>query len=59
MFSTPPSKDAATYMTRLVEEGKVRILIDSVWDMEDLVKAYARIATKRARGKVIIKIGKD
>ena len=59
MFSTPPSKDSATYTARLVEEGKVRILIDSVWDMEDLVKAYARIATKHARGKVIIKIGKD
>ena len=59
MFSTPPSKDAATYMARLIEEGKVRILVDSVWDMEDLIKAYARIATKRARGKVIIKIGKD
>lgn len=58
MFSTSLSKDAATYMARLVDEGKVRILIDSVWDMEDLVKAYARIATKRARGKVVIKIGK-
>jgi NADPH:quinone reductase-like Zn-dependent oxidoreductase len=59
MFSTPPSKDAATYTAKLIEEGKVRILIDSVWDMEDLVKAYARIATKRARGKVLVKVGKD
>jgi NADPH:quinone reductase-like Zn-dependent oxidoreductase len=59
MFSTPPTKDAATYIARLVEEGKVRILIDSVWDMEDLVQAYARIATKRARGKVVIEIRKD
>ena len=59
MFSTPPSKDATVRMARLIEEGKVRVLIDSVWDMEDLVQAYARVATKHARGKVIIKIGKD
>jgi NADPH:quinone reductase-like Zn-dependent oxidoreductase len=59
MFSTPPTVDSATYTARLIEEGKIRILIDSVWDMEDVVDAYARIATKRARGKVVIKVGKD
>lgn len=58
MFSASLSKDTATYMARLVDEGKVRILIDTVWDMEDLVEAYARIATKRARGKVVIRVGK-
>jgi NADPH:quinone reductase-like Zn-dependent oxidoreductase len=59
MFSTPISKDGTTHVARLVEEGKVRILIDSVWKMEDVVKAYARIATKRGRGRVIIKVGED
>ena len=59
MFSTPPSRDAAIYIARLVEEGKVQVMIDSVWEMEDLVNAYAHIGTKRARGNVIIKIGKD
>lgn len=59
MFSTPPTKEAATIIARLIEEGKVRILIDSVWEMEDLVKAYACIGTKRARGKVVIKVQQD
>ncbi|KFY27712.1 hypothetical protein V493_03353 [Pseudogymnoascus sp. VKM F-4281 (FW-2241)] len=59
MFSTPPTTEAATIIARLIEEGKVRILIDSVWEMEDLVKAYAWIGTKRARGKVVIKVGQD
>ncbi|KAK5165376.1 zinc ion binding [Saxophila tyrrhenica] len=59
MFSTPPSTDATAITARLIDEGKVRMLIDSVWEIEDVVKAYARIATKRARGKVIVKVGKD
>jgi len=42
-----------------MEEGKVRVLVDSVWEMEDLIKAYAHIGTKRAKGKVVIKVGKD
>lgn len=56
MFSTPPTKEAATIIVRLMEEGKVRILVDSVWEMEDLLKAYSWIGTKRARGKVVIKV---
>lgn len=58
-FSTPPTRDAAIYMTKLVEEGHIRIPIDSVYDMEDAVAAYERVATQRARGKVVIKVGSD
>ncbi|SPO01825.1 uncharacterized protein DNG_04498 [Cephalotrichum gorgonifer] len=59
MFSTPPAKDDTTVISRMIDEGKIRVLVDSVWDMEDLVQAYAHIATKRARGKVVIKVGGD
>jgi NADPH:quinone reductase-like Zn-dependent oxidoreductase len=58
-FSTPPDRDAAVYMARLVEEGRIRIPVDSVFDMEDVVGAYERVATKRARGKVVIKVQRD
>lgn len=58
-FSTPPTRDAAVYMAKLVEEGRVRIPVDSVYDMEDVVAAYERVATKRARGKVVIKVRRD
>ncbi|OGE48959.1 hypothetical protein PENARI_c024G06274 [Penicillium arizonense] len=56
MFSTPPSRDDAVYLARLIEEGRVRIPVDSVFDIEDAVRAYERIATKRARGKVVVKV---
>lgn len=59
MFSTPPARDDAVYLARLIEEGRVRIPVDSVFDMEDAVPPYERIATKRARGKVVVKVHSD
>ncbi len=59
MFSTPPERDYAVELTRLIEEGRVRIPVDSVFNMEDAVGAYERIATKRARGKVVVKVRSD
>jgi len=59
MFSTPPARDDAVYLARLIEEGRVRIPVDSIFDMEDAVSAYERIATKRARGKVVVKVCSD
>ncbi|KAK4234098.1 hypothetical protein C8A03DRAFT_38140 [Achaetomium macrosporum] len=59
MFSTPPRRDDAVYVARLVEEGRLRVPVDSVFDMEDAVRAYERIATKRARGKVVVKVRSD
>lgn len=56
MFSTPPARDDAVYLARLIEEGRVRIPVDSVFEIEDAVRAYERIATKRARGKVVVKV---
>lgn len=59
MFSTLPTRDDAVYMAHLIEEGRVRIPVDSVFDMQDAVRAYERIATKRARGKVVVKVRSD
>ncbi|KAJ5383082.1 hypothetical protein N7517_000993 [Penicillium concentricum] len=59
MFSTPPSCDDAVYLARLIEEGRLRIPVDSVFEMKDAIRAYERIATKRARGKVVVKVHDD
>ncbi|KAJ6180739.1 hypothetical protein N7519_011200 [Penicillium mononematosum] len=59
MFSTPPSRDDAVYLARLIEEGRLRIPVDSVFGMKDAIRAYERIATKRARGKVVVKVHED
>lgn len=58
-FSTPPARDDNVYLIQLMEEGRLRVPVDSIFDMEDAVSAYERIATKRARGKVLVKVGMD
>ncbi|PYI11007.1 NAD(P)-binding protein [Aspergillus sclerotiicarbonarius CBS 121057] len=59
MFNTKPTTDDAVYVARLVQEGHMRVPVDSVFDMQDAVRAYKRIATKRARGKVVVKVRSD
>lgn len=59
MFSTPPTKEDAVVLIKMVEEGKLKVSVDSVFSMEDAIKAYERIATKRARGRVLIKVERD
>jgi NADPH:quinone reductase-like Zn-dependent oxidoreductase len=59
MFSALPARDDAIYLARLIEEGRLRVPVDSVFAMEDAVLAYERIATKRARGKVVVKVRSD
>ena len=46
-------------LVKLVEEGKLKISVDSVFSMEDAIRAYERIATMRARGRVIVKVERD
>jgi NADPH:quinone reductase-like Zn-dependent oxidoreductase len=37
----------------------VRPLIDSVWEMEDFEKEFARLEGEHAKGKIIIKISPE
>lgn len=39
-----------------VRVGKIRPLVDSVYAFEDVLKAYERVMTKRATGKVVVKV---
>ena len=59
MFSTLPSKGDAVVLVKLVEAGKLKISVDSVFRMEDAIRAYKRIATMRARGRVIVQVERD
>ncbi|KAJ5703243.1 hypothetical protein N7488_010791, partial [Penicillium malachiteum] len=56
MFTALPNREDAVYLVRLMEEGKLSIPVDSIFEMEDAVGAYERVVTKRARGKVVIKV---
>lgn len=40
----------------LVEQGKIRVIIDSVFPLSDVQKALEHSESGRTRGKIIIKI---
>ncbi|KAF4608955.1 hypothetical protein EYR40_001308 [Pleurotus pulmonarius] len=43
----------------LVAEGKVVGVVDSVYELEDSLKAYERLMSSKATGKVVVKIDKS
>lgn len=46
-------------LVSLIEEGKLKGVVDKVYDFEDAVQAYEYVESKRARGKVIVKVEKE
>ncbi|KAL4805645.1 NAD(P)-binding protein [Aspergillus unguis] len=55
-FIMTPNGGHLEAITKLVEEGKCRGFVDSVWKLEEYEKAFERVQTGHARGKVIIEI---
>jgi len=43
-------------MRDLVAEGKLKPVVDSVFSFEDTLKAYERIMSYKAKGKVVVKV---
>jgi len=41
-----------------IKEGKIRVIIDSKFEFEDALTAFERLRTHRARGKIIVHVGK-
>lgn len=54
-----PSAAHLTALAKLIETGKVVTPIDSVHSFENLVEAIKRVQTRRAVGKVVLKVLKD
>ncbi|KAK0638296.1 Zinc-type alcohol dehydrogenase-like protein C16A3.02c [Lasiodiplodia hormozganensis] len=53
---TPITPERREELVKLVQEGNLKRVVDSVFDMEDALKAYDRLLSQRAKGKVIVKI---
>jgi NADPH:quinone reductase-like Zn-dependent oxidoreductase len=43
-------------LAAMVDEGKLKVVVDSCWDMEDVVQAYGVILSKKAQGKVVVAV---
>ncbi|KAH9484026.1 Zinc-type alcohol dehydrogenase-like protein C16A3.02c [Psilocybe cubensis] len=53
---TKNNPDDLNAIQKLVADGKVKPVVDSVYELHDALAAYDKIMTSRARGKVIVKI---
>jgi NADPH:quinone reductase-like Zn-dependent oxidoreductase len=48
-----------TQIGEWMAEGKARSVIDSVFEIEDVPKAFEKLRTGRAKGKIVIHVGKQ
>ncbi|KAH6869494.1 hypothetical protein B0T10DRAFT_418501 [Thelonectria olida] len=56
LFSNTPNMPEVLTLVEMVEQGKLNVILDSEFAMEDLMKGYERVTSKRARGKVLIRV---
>ncbi|EPQ58438.1 NAD P-binding protein [Gloeophyllum trabeum ATCC 11539] len=56
VVSMNPKKQDLDAIAQMVSEGKVRPLIDSVFSFQDALKAYEKLKTGRAKGKVVVEV---
>ncbi|KAK0738867.1 chaperonin 10-like protein [Schizothecium vesticola] len=57
LLAMMPSGEQAEVMKGWMEKGVVKeVPVDSEWVMEDVIKAYEKLETKHAKGKIIVKV---
>ncbi|KAL1801270.1 hypothetical protein ACET3X_001612 [Alternaria dauci] len=59
MMMAKPSADALRQLGEWMKEGKLKGVVDTVFDWEDAPKAYEKLKTGRARGKIVVKVPQD
>ncbi|KAJ7203614.1 hypothetical protein GGX14DRAFT_698965 [Mycena pura] len=56
MVSTTPTGEKAAALARMVEERRLRVVVDEVFEFEDALKAYDRMLARNAMGKIVVKV---
>lgn len=51
-----PSSTQLTELARLIDDGKIQIIIDSVFSLKDVVQAHEKSESGRARGKIVVQV---
>ena len=58
-FVVEPNRAQLVELARLAEAGELKPAIDSVFPLEDAGAAFARVAERRKRGKVVLRVTDD
>jgi NADPH:quinone reductase-like Zn-dependent oxidoreductase len=61
IFVMPPAELTATYvqLAEWLKEDELRTVIDSTFEFEEAQKAYAKLKTGRAKGKIVVHVAHD
>ncbi|ETM48590.1 hypothetical protein L914_06877 [Phytophthora nicotianae] len=51
-----PSAETLREITKYIESGKVKPIIDTVYPFEKALEAYAKLKSRHALGKLVIKV---
>lgn len=51
------SEDTMRELGQAVEEGRLKGVVGQIWEMEDVKSAYGVLIQKRAKGKIVVRIG--
>jgi NADPH:quinone reductase-like Zn-dependent oxidoreductase len=58
-FIVEPNREQLVELARRAEAGELRPAIDSVFPLEDAPAAFARVAARGKRGKVVLQVGDE
>jgi NADPH:quinone reductase-like Zn-dependent oxidoreductase len=58
-FVVEPARKQLVELARLADAGKLRPVIDSVFPLEQASAAFARLAERGKRGKVVLQVTDD
>ncbi|KAF4635279.1 hypothetical protein G7Y89_g2830 [Cudoniella acicularis] len=58
-FLTTPEPDEALRIANWMKEGKVKAVVDSKFAFEDAPKAFERLRTGRAKGKIVVDVASE
>jgi len=58
-FIVEPLGSNLAQIGELIEAGKLRPTVDSVWEFGDFKKAFARVESGHAKGKIVIKVSDE
>jgi alcohol dehydrogenase len=50
-----PSADDLRELASLIDHGALRVKVDSIYDFDQAADAFARVESRRAKGKVVVR----
>ncbi|KAL6709855.1 hypothetical protein ACN47E_000640 [Coniothyrium glycines] len=59
MLMAKPSAEVFEQFGKWMQEGKLKGVVDTVFEWEDAPKAFEKLKTGRARGKIVVKVPQD